>query len=155
MNADVPAGDVLQNTLVGGRFAPDIVVLRKPVHGNSHGDVFESGPLHRYRNHGAGDYDGVDSAGAKLREHFTQFPMADQRLAADQRDVERLVLVDDAEDPFDQFVAATIANLTQGNQTTQMVAAIGVASGTAERTFFCDFYGREEERDLARPFPTI
>jgi hypothetical protein len=61
-------------------------------------------PLGRDRPDGAGDDLGVDAARGQLRQDVVQLAEPDERLAADDRDVNRLLLVDHGEDAIDEFL---------------------------------------------------
>jgi hypothetical protein len=55
--------------------------------------------------------------------------------------VERFVTIDKGQDAVDQLLAFEVADLTKRQVATEMVVAVGVAAGTAERTFAGDFDG--------------
>ena len=55
-------------------------------------------PLRRDRPHRAGDQLRVDAPLGQPRQNLIQLAEADERLAADDRDVQRLVLVDELEE---------------------------------------------------------
>ena len=56
--------------------------------------------------------------------------MADQRLAADQRHLNRIMFFDQAENPVDQLIAAKIGNIAQRALAAQVRFAVGIASRT-------------------------
>jgi hypothetical protein len=57
--------------------------------------------------------------------------MPDQRFAADQRDMQGLVLPRQADQAVHKVVAPEIGKFVQGNSTTQVRITIGVTSGAA------------------------
>ena len=66
--------------------------------------------------------------------------MPNHRLAAHQRNLQWLMLVDQPEDLRDEFIAAIVADATQVRAAfPQMGIAVCVASGTFQRTLSSDF----------------
>jgi hypothetical protein len=59
--------------------------------------------------------------------------MANEGLAADQGNVQRLVFLDEIKDTLDQRVAAEIGEIAQGLIAAKMLAAVGIASGAVQR----------------------
>jgi hypothetical protein len=89
---------------------------------------------------GAGDNLGVNATAIELRQDGFEFPVSDEGVAADEGDVERLVLVDYAEDVFDESVFFIVRQLTKGDVAfaSEMSWVVGVTSRTAEGTFAGD-----------------
>ena len=73
------------------------------------------------------------------RQDLVQLAKADQRLAADDRDVQRLVLVDQSHEPIDELLALVVADLPQRDAAAQMLVAVGVTARAAQRTLAGDF----------------
>jgi hypothetical protein len=55
--------------------------------------------------------------------------MADERIAANEGEVERAVAIDQTENAVDEFVSAQVSQLPQ-QRTVQMSLFVGVATGT-------------------------
>ena len=68
-----------------------------------------------------------------------QLAIAHQRLAADDRDVQRPMFVDERHHAVDQLLAFEVADLAQREVAAEMIVAVGVAAGTAQRTLARDF----------------
>ena len=98
-------------------------------------------PLDGNGNDGAGDDERENIHAAENRENAAEFLVADERLAADQRNVNRFVFADEIDDAVDESVAAKIVELPKSGFAAEMRVAIGVTAGTGERTFASDFDG--------------
>jgi len=92
VNVHMTLPDVLQNALVGGRFAANIVMLGKTVHGDRHAQSGNVHPVLRNRDHSTGDNHSVNFHLAQYRQQPAQFTMPYQRLAADEGQVKRTML---------------------------------------------------------------
>ncbi len=84
---------------------------------------------------------------AEDRENAAEFLVTDERLAADERNVNGLVLADEIDDTVDESVAMEIVKLAKCGFAAEVRVAIGVTAGTGERTFASDFDG--EHRNFA------
>ena len=71
----------------------------------------------------------------ELRQNDVQLAETDQRLAADDRDVNRVFFVDDRQDAIDQFLSLEIGDLAQRDVTAEVLVAVGVTAGAAKRAF--------------------
>lgn len=94
---------------------------------------------------------GLD-AGGELGEDAAELAVADHGLAADEGDVEGLVVVDEREDTTDERVASVIGELAEGLAAPEVVFAEGITAGTAERALARDFDGKHRgvaPKDLA------
>ena len=81
-----------------------------------------------------------------------QLAVAHERFAADDRDVQRAVAIDERDDAVDQFLSFEIADLAQREIAAEMIVAVGVAAGAAQRALAGDFDG--EGGRVAREDPT-
>jgi hypothetical protein len=83
-------------------------------------------------------------AAVELREDRFELAITDEGVSADEGDVEGLVLVDDAEDVFDEGVFLIVGQLAKGDGaiSSEVGRIVGVASGTAKRTFPGEFDGQ-------------
>jgi hypothetical protein len=48
-------------------------------------------------------------------------------------------MIDERHDAVDEFLALEVADLSQGKIAAEMIVAVGVAAGTAQRTLAGDF----------------
>jgi hypothetical protein len=69
--------------------------------------------------------------------------MTDQRLAADERNVKRLVFAHEREDAIYERVTVEVAELAESDSAAQVLVTIGIAPGTAERALASDFDGEQ------------
>ncbi len=69
--------------------------------------------------------------------------MTNERLAADERDVNGLVLADELQHTIDERVTAEIAELAQGDIAAEVRVTIGVTAGTTERALASDLDGEQ------------
>src|SRR5262245_60144675 len=139
VNGDSVPGDVLEDAVVGGRRPAHVVLGLQPVDGNDNRGAREAGEKSRDFTHGARDELGVN---ASLRENGNQcfqLAIAYERLATDDRDVQRLVLINQAQHPINEFLPLEVANLTQGDLAAEMVVAVRIAPRTAQRALASDF----------------
>lgn len=131
---------ILQYTLVSRRCAANIVFGLQAVDGNYDVEALEVGPVSGNGAEGAGDDLGMNAAAVELGQDGFEFAIPDEGVAADERYVERLMLVDYAEDVFDERVFFVVRQLAKGYVVlaSEMSRIKGVASGTAEGTFAGD-----------------
>src|SRR5438045_3180309 len=109
MDVDLAPFDVLKNALVGCRFAADVVVLRETVDGNRDAQTRNAHPLQRDGNNGAGNHESEYTQFAERGKNAAQLAMTDQRLAANQGNVEGLMLAHKLHDAINEGVAAEVA----------------------------------------------
>ena len=138
MDIDFAAGDILQDALVGGRLAPDVVVLRQAIDRNRHARARQAHPLHRDGDDAAGHHQREDAHAAEDRKDFAELAVTHERLSAHQRYVQRAMLLHQVDDAAHQLLAAEIAELPQGHITAQVGIPVGVAARTGERAFASD-----------------
>jgi len=131
---------ILQYTLVSRRCAANIVFGLQAVDGNYDVEALEVGPVSGNGAEGAGDDLDVNAAVVELGQDGFEFAIPDEGVAADERDVERSMLVDYSKDVFDESVLFVIRQLAKGDVafTPEMGRIKGVATGTAEGTFAGD-----------------
>ena len=97
VDRDARAGDVLKDAFIGGRFAALVVLRLQAVDGDDHVELPPPGPLGRDDTERAGDHLGMDAAAVELRQDLLKLAVANQGVAADQRNMERTVPVDKGE----------------------------------------------------------
>ncbi len=147
VNVDFAAFDIFQDAFVGGGLTADVMVFGKAVNRDGDADARKLHPLDGNGNDGAGDDERENIHAAENRENAAEFLVANERLAADKRDVNRLMLADEIDDAVDESVAAKIVELPKSGFAAEMRVAVGITAGTGERTFASDFDG--EHGDFA------
>jgi hypothetical protein len=100
--------EVLQYTLVGCRCATYIVFGLQTVDGDDDVEAFKCCPMGGDGTEGAGNDLSMDAAAVELGKDRFELTEADEGVSANEGDVERLVLVDYAEDVRDQGVVLVI-----------------------------------------------
>jgi hypothetical protein len=125
----------------------------KAIDGHHDVELFVPAPFRRDGAEGAGDDLGVDSAALDLGQEQLQFTIANEGIATDQGDVERLELVDEGEDAGDQLFSAEVGELTEDGFAAQVGGVKGVAAGTAQGTFLGDFDGKRRGTARKNPGP--
>ena len=151
VHADVVSLDVLEDALVGGGFAPLVVLGLQAVDRDDELKPAEARPLDGNRPHGARDELRVDAHLGHARKNFVELAKANERLAADDRDVQRLVFVEERKHRVDQLLAFEVLQLAQLDLSAQMVVAVCIAAGARQRTLPRNF--NREVRLIARENP--
>ena len=141
MNVDFAAFDIFQDAFVGGGLTADVVMFGQAVNRDGNADAGKLHPFDGDGDHGAGDDQGENIHAAENRENAAEFLVADEGLAADERNMNRLVLADKIDYAVDESVAAEVVELSKSGFAAEVRIAIGVTAGTGERTFASDFDG--------------
>lgn len=105
--------DVAENFLVRGRLSPDIVLGLKAVDGNRDAHERERCPGKRYGSERTGHDLDMNATVHELRQESVNLTIANQGIATDDGEVERLVPIDQLEDPRYQFLAFEVGQATQ------------------------------------------
>src|SRR5687768_13452604 len=142
MDGDVMAIDVLQDAVVGRRSPARVVFGLQAVDRDANLQPPERRPLDRYRPHRAGYHLHKQAALGQLRQHDVELTVTDQRLAADERDVQRAQPIDHFEDTVDEGLALAVGHCAERLAAAKMVVAIGVATRTAQGAFARVFEGK-------------
>ena len=106
---------VLQYTLVSCWCATYIVFGLQTVDGDDDVEALERRPMSGNGTEGAGDDLGVNAAAVEFGQDGFELAVADEGVAADEGDVERLVLVDYAENVFYQGIFLIVGQLAEGD----------------------------------------
>ena len=128
--------------LRSGRRSRACAAHRAPAAGHRWKQRFASGaadPFLRYRPDGAGHQLCVDTPLCKLRQDMVELAKPDERLAPDDREVQGAMPIDEPHHAVDERLSLQIPDIPQGHAAPEMVVAVGVAAGAAERTFPSDF----------------
>ena len=107
------------------------------VDGNGHTHERERCPRKRDRSERAGYDLNMNATVDKLRQESVDLAVANQGITANDREVERLVSVDQLEDPSYQFLAFEVGQATQVRRA-QVVIFVSVTTGAAQRAFTGD-----------------
>ena len=103
---------------------------------------FDVAPLGGNLAHGARHELHVNPARGKQRQDRVQLAIADERFAADDRHVQRLVPIDQRDDAVDELLALEVADLPQRDLAAEVIVAVGVAAGASQRAFARDLDGK-------------
>jgi hypothetical protein len=117
-------------------------MLGQAVHGHSHTEAGKIHPLLWDGNDRAGDYQGMNSLRTKSGEDPAELAMSNQRLAANQRHMQRPVFANEVEHAIYEGLAAKIGELAQGRAASKMGISIRIAAGTVQRALASDFDGK-------------
>jgi hypothetical protein len=143
VDGDADVCDVLEDAIVGGGSATDIVLGLEAVDGDDYVEALEVLPMGRDGAEGAGYNLSVDAAVFEFGEDCFQFTKANERISADEGDVEGLKFVDSLEDVSDEFVVLIVGQLTKGEVSfsAEVGGIVGVTARTAERALTGNFDG--------------
>jgi len=142
VNVDFAAFDIFQDAFVGSGLTADVVVFGKAVDRDGDTNARELHPLDGNGNHGAGDHQRENIHAAENRENAAEFFVTNERFAANQGNVNRLVLADEIDDAVDESVAAKIVELPKSGFAAEVRIAVGVTAGAGERALASDFDGK-------------
>src|SRR5450759_3269703 len=118
--------------------APNVVFRLKPVDRHADLQTPDRRPFGRNRADRAGHAVGVDAALGELRQDGVLLTEAHQLLAADDRNLDGVLLVDDGEEAVDQFLSFVVGDLAERDVAAEVCVTVGVAAGTPERAFARD-----------------
>ncbi len=138
VDGDGVAGDVLEDTIIGGRRAADVVLRLESVDGDDDGNMRRGSPGGGGRAEGAGYDLDVDAARKQKRDELLQFAVADEGIAADDGEVEGLEAVNGVEDAIDEGLAFAIAERAKGYAAAEMGRVIGITSRATQGAFLGD-----------------
>ena len=74
------------------------------------------------------------------RQNLAELAKAHERLAADDGDVERLVLLEEREHRVDELLTLEVLQLAQRDLAAEMVAAVRITAGAGERALARNLY---------------
>jgi len=138
---------IFQDPIVSGGGATSVVFGLQSVNGNNDVEARHVSPSGAQGAEGAGDDLHVDSTSEQLGNERLKLAIANQRIAADERQMQRLETINDFEDAVNESLAAAIVQLAQRLSAAQMRRVVSVTAWTSQRTFPRDFEG--ERRALA------
>src|SRR5262249_42523055 len=85
------------------------------------------------------------------RQERVELAIADERLAPDQRDVQRAMAIDEGENAVDELLPLVVAHFAQRELAAEMRVAVRIAAGTLQRTLARDL--DRERRPVAGEDP--
>jgi hypothetical protein len=98
----------------------------------------------------------VDAALVEFGQEKLQLAVANERVSADEREVERTIAVDDFEDAIHQSIALEVRQLAEGGVAGAEVSVVeGITPGTAERALLCDFNGERRSSAFEDSGPRV
>jgi hypothetical protein len=131
--------DMLEDAVVCRRFSPFVMFRLQAVDRDTEIEIPYTSPLGRNRADRARNDLCGDPALLECREQGRYFPESHQRFAAHERNVQRLVLVNQPKNPVYEFVPFEVGHLVEPQSTPEMIGLVGVAAWTGEWTFAGDF----------------
>src|SRR5262249_54953940 len=130
--------DVLENAIVGGRRSARVVFGLQAVDRDADLQATDGRPGLRDRAHRAGHELRVDAALGELRQEHVELAEAHERLAADNREVNRILFVDDREHTIDQLLPLEVSDLTERDVAAEMTVAVRIAARAPQRALARD-----------------
>ena len=125
---------------VGRRRPPRVVFRLQPVDRDDHLQAPEARPLDRNRPHGARHDLRVRPAVGQPRQDLPELSKTHERLAADDRHVERMVLLDQRLKALDELVSLVVGDLPQRDAPAEVLVSVRVAPRAAQWTLARDLY---------------
>ena len=113
-----------------------------------------AGPFNWHRPYRASDDLRVNAFVGESRQNLIQLAVAHERLAANDRDVNGTMLLDQLEESRDELVALVIADLSQRDAAAEVVVTVRVTAGAAQGTFPSDLNRERGPDTRAEFFPT-
>jgi len=139
MDVDFAAFDIFQDALIRGGLAADVVVLREAVDRDCNAHARKLHPFGGNGDHRACDNQRENIHAAENRKNAAEFLVADERLAADEGNMDRLVFSDEIDDAIDKSVATKIVELAKSGFAAEVRIAVGIAARAGERALASDF----------------
>src|ERR1035437_3226030 len=138
MNGDSSSLNVLKDALVGCRLSTFVVFWLEPIDGNHHVQLFVLSPLRRNGTESARNNLGMDAASFDLRYQFLEFVIAYHRVPPHQRNMKGSEVIQDSQNPGDEFITLEIGKLAEQSGTPRVGFVKGVAARAPEGTFLRD-----------------
>ena len=118
------------------------MVLGKSVNRDCDADAPKLHPLGGNGDDSAGDHERENIHSAQNGKNAAEFLMSDERLATDQRNVNRLMFADEIYHAVNESVAMEIIELAKRSLAAEVRIAIGITARTGEGAFASDFDGK-------------
>src|SRR5262245_43052040 len=127
--------DVLQDAVVCRGLPSRVMFSGQSVNGNHEIHLFNRGPFDRNRTHGARHNLNVHIASFDLRKDLSDFLIADKGFAADERNVNWSIRIDQLHDAVYELFSPKIAHLAENGSAAEVLIAICVTPRTCQWTF--------------------
>ena len=88
-------------------------------------------------------------------EDNAKLTVANKRLAANNRNVQRTMAFDEGHEALDELVALVVREPSEGDVAAEVVVAVRVAARASKRTFLCDLYREIRTVPLQNPPPCL
>ncbi len=131
--------DVFENAIVGGRGAAHVVLGLQAIDRHTHLQAAACPPSCGNRPHGARHDLHVHAHRGQRRQQHVEFAESHERLAADDRHVQRLLPLDDVEHAVDELLSLVIGKFPQYDVAAQVLVAVRVTPRAAQRALASDF----------------
>ena len=138
MDRHLQPGNVFEDTVIGGRLPPRVVLRLQAVNRDGEIQVGQRRPLEGNRTNGARDNLCMDASRRQPWQDLGQLAVAHERFTTDDRHVKGTVLVDEREESPHELIPAVVAELTKVDRISEVVARVRVAPRTRQRTLPCD-----------------
>ena len=145
--------NVEEDALVGGGLAAHVVLSLQAIHRNHELQVRQRGPRQWDRTERTGhnlDVGALD----QLRQQDLEFPVTDERVASNNRHMERAMSIHHFEHACDQFLSLEIRQAAQVRGP-EMSVLVRVAPRTTQRAFLCDFNGKRRDSTPQGAAPSL
>src|SRR6185312_6544650 len=120
MNGHLVTGDVLENAIVGGGPAPQIMLRLKSVHRDYDINPWDGCPVRGNRPEGARDHLRMNTANRELRKNRLEFPISHQWIAAHNGKMQGPKLVHQGQNSQYQVPAFIVGELAQAQSFPRM-----------------------------------
>src|SRR5262249_54764151 len=120
MYGDPVSLDVREDAFVGCRSTADVVLGLKPVDRHDNREPRDCAPLPGDSSYRARDELYMDTPFRQQRQQRVQLAVPDERLAADDRHVQRTMVVDQREHTVDQFLTLEIPKTAERDVAAEM-----------------------------------
>ena len=154
VNRDLVSGDVLEDPIVGRRRPARIVLRLQTVDRHDDRESGQPAPLPRDLAHRTRDELHVDAPPGQNRKKDVQLAIPHERLAADDREVERPMAIDQREDDVDKRLTLEVTYLTQRDLAAEVVVTVGIAAWAAQRALARNLDGKRRSVPREDPSPS-
>jgi len=139
VHGDVLARDVFEDAVVGGRRAASVMLGLQPVNRDDDLQLGYVSPRGRNRPHGARNHLRVHAHPGHLRQQDIELTEPHERLAADDREVDRTVHLHGPQHAVDEGLTFEVREIAEHHAAAEVCVVVRVASWTTERTLAGDF----------------
>jgi hypothetical protein len=131
VDGDTLIGDIFQDALVGGGCAPKVMFGLQTVDGDHDVQALEMSPVRMHFAESAGDDLDMSAARNNLRDQSFELAITDERVAADDGEVQGFFAIYYFQDAIDEGLTFAIVEIAEGLGAAEVRGVKGVATGTA------------------------